>query len=67
MKKSEFRFAYEKVVDLLNDAHDVAGEIYIEDDFKERQKKVKQLRLLCDAVKSFHHELCAGEEFSWQS
>ena len=64
MKKSEFRLAYERVVDLLNIAHEITGSIYIESDLKERQRLVKQLRTVCDAVKAEHIELCAGEEFA---
>lgn len=64
MNKSEFRLSYERVVDLLNVGHEITGMIYIEDDFKERQRLVKQLRSVCDAVKAEHVELCAGEEMA---
>ncbi len=62
IEKSEFRLAYERVVDLLNIAHEITGMIYIEDDLKERQRLVKELRMVCNLVKSEHIELCAGED-----
>ena len=62
IEKSRFRMTYESVVDAINIMHDLTGAIYIEEDLKERQRLVKELRAVCNFVKSQHVDLCAGED-----
>lgn len=62
IEKSVFRKTYESAVDAINIMHDITNAIYIEEDLKERQRLVKELRAVCNHVKSLHIELCAGEE-----
>ena len=62
IEKSVFRTTYESAVDSINIMYEITNAIYIEDDLKEQQRLVKELRAVCNHVKSLHIELCAGED-----